>query len=135
MFRLSLSLMPTTCRPASSKLSWGCCYLRFIVQLQDFELEKYLKLHGAISALIHVVEKRIYAQDFWFSTFTRRQVSLSRVEYLELYSTREPAFSTTGESIPSKRVCLLSAAHVSPCASRSYPIRFLLKRRFLPRGG
>jgi hypothetical protein len=42
----------------------GCSYLGFIVQLQDFEFEKYLRLHEAISIFVKTVERRIEARDF-----------------------------------------------------------------------
>ena len=42
----------------------GCSYIGFVVQLQDFELEKYLELHEAVSAFVRRIERRIEAQDF-----------------------------------------------------------------------
>jgi hypothetical protein len=42
----------------------GCAYVGFIVQLQDFEFEKHLKLREAVSAFVRIIEKRIEAQDF-----------------------------------------------------------------------
>jgi hypothetical protein len=42
----------------------GCSYIGFIVQLQDAQLEKYLKLRQAVSAFMRIVEQRIEAKDF-----------------------------------------------------------------------
>lgn len=42
----------------------GCSYIGFIVQLQDAELERYLKLKEAVAAFVDIVEKRIDARDF-----------------------------------------------------------------------
>lgn len=42
----------------------GCSYIGFIVQLQTFEFEKYLKIRPAVLALVESIEKRIEAQDF-----------------------------------------------------------------------
>src|SRR5690349_17986497 len=42
----------------------GCSYIGFIVQLQDSEFERYLKLKEAVAAFIDIVEKRIEARDF-----------------------------------------------------------------------
>lgn len=42
----------------------GCFYLGFIIQLEDFEFEKYLRLHDAISIFVKVVERRIGAREF-----------------------------------------------------------------------
>ena len=44
----------------------GCAYIGFIVQLQDCDLEKYLKLDEAVLAFVHTVEKRIDSQDFTY---------------------------------------------------------------------
>jgi len=42
----------------------GCSYIGFIIQLQDAELERYLKRKEAVAAFVDIVEKRIDARDF-----------------------------------------------------------------------
>jgi len=42
----------------------GCAYIGFIVQLHDFEFERYLPLREAVSRFVYIIEKRIDAQDF-----------------------------------------------------------------------
>ncbi|MFC5477061.1 hypothetical protein [Massilia suwonensis] len=42
----------------------GCTYIGFIIQLQNAQFEKYLKVRQAVSAFMRIIEKRIKANDF-----------------------------------------------------------------------
>ena len=68
-FDTTLSHATRTCQSLAEQASLeplleGCAYIGFIVQLNDFQFEKYLKLHEAVSVFVRVIEKRIKAQDF-----------------------------------------------------------------------
>lgn len=42
----------------------GCAYIGFVIQLHDAQFETYLKVRQAVSAFVHIIEKRIKAKDF-----------------------------------------------------------------------
>lgn len=69
LFNTALSDATRTCQLAAAQASLepvleSCAYVGFIVQLQDFRFEKYVKLHEAVSAFVRVIEKRIENRDF-----------------------------------------------------------------------
>jgi len=71
MFYTTLSHATRACQSLAKQASLeplleGCAYIGFIIQLDDFQFEKYLKLHEAISAFVRVIEKRIEARDFTY---------------------------------------------------------------------
>jgi hypothetical protein len=71
LFSTARSDVPHPCQILAERASIepvleGCSYLGFIVQLQDFEFEKYLRLHEAISIFVRTVERRIDAREFAF---------------------------------------------------------------------
>ena len=71
LFITTRSDLPHPCQILAERASIepvleGCSYLGFVVQLQDFEFEKYLRLHEEISIFVRTVERRIDARDFAF---------------------------------------------------------------------